>query len=485
MHPIPKRPFWQRKPLAVLLGLELDGNRLEGVVVRRQNGLLQPSQAFTATLALDPLTNDPELVGREILNHLEAAGIRERHCTVAMPLKWALTAQAAIPVMPEADAASFLQIEAERGFPCDAATLRVATSRYTAPSGACHALFVGVPADHLQRLERALRAARLKPLGFSPGIAALQPPSAEASQGVLAVVLGESQVALQVTCGGGVAALRALDGMLETDAGRRVVNAELIARETRITLGQLAPECRAAVTRIRVFGAPILARDLVHAIAPRFEPLGLRCEAVEHYAVDEFGAPVPSEAVVSAAFSLAARRLTGLADAFEFLAPRVSPWTRITKRYASGKLRAAGAAAAVLVLVLGGAFGIQQWQLFRLNSRWTRMAARVGELQAVEQQVRQYRPWFDDTFRSLTILRELTLVFPEDGTVTAKTVEIRDRHAVSCSGTAHDHAALLRTLSQLRAVAGVHDVKVDQIRGKAPLQFTFGFQYGTEAAHDK
>ena len=27
-------------------------------------------------------------------------------------------------------------------------------------------------------------------------------------------------------------------------------------------------------------------------------------------------------------------------------------------------------------------------------------------------------------------------------------------------------------------------MKIDQIRGKTPLQFTFGFQYGTEAKHE-
>ncbi len=72
---------------------------------------------FSVSLSLDPLTNDPELVGREIRNHLDAVGIRERHCVVGLPLKWALTTHLEVPELPEADVASFLQIEAERGFP--------------------------------------------------------------------------------------------------------------------------------------------------------------------------------------------------------------------------------------------------------------------------------------------------------------------------------------------------------------------------------
>jgi Tfp pilus assembly protein PilN len=484
MNLFSKSNFGQRKPLAAVLGLALEGNRLDGVVVRRQNGTLQRTQSFTATLSLDPLTNDPELVGREIRNHLEAAGIRERHCVVALPLKWALTAHTTLPPLTEADVAGFLQLEAERGFPCDLATLRVATSRYTVSAGQPHATFVGMPVSHVERLKQVLRAAKLKPLSFTTGVTALQLPSAEASHGVLALVLGEDQVSLQITCGGGVAALRALDSVQERDAGRRSIPAELIARETRITLGQLTPECRAAVKRIRIFGPPGLARQLAHDLAPHFETMALQIETVTQYAADEFGAPVPPETAVSTAFSLAARQLTGRADAFEFLPPHLSPWKRLFLHCASGKLQAAGAAGAALAVLVAGAFGVQQWQLFRLNSQWTKIEATASELETVQQQIRQYRPWFDDSFTGLTILRELTLAFPEDGSVTAKTLEIRDLNTVTCSGTARDHAALLRTLTQLRAVAGVHDLKVDQIRGKAPLQFTFGFQYGTETAHE-
>ena len=50
--------------LTSLLGLTLDGSRLEGVVVRRNNGSLLVQESFAVTLSLDPLTGDPELVGR-------------------------------------------------------------------------------------------------------------------------------------------------------------------------------------------------------------------------------------------------------------------------------------------------------------------------------------------------------------------------------------------------------------------------------------
>ena len=50
MNPILKINFSRRKKLTGLLGLNLDGNRLDGVVLRCTNGSLQLQQSFSATL---------------------------------------------------------------------------------------------------------------------------------------------------------------------------------------------------------------------------------------------------------------------------------------------------------------------------------------------------------------------------------------------------------------------------------------------------
>jgi hypothetical protein len=89
---------------------------------------------------------------------------------------------------------------------------------------------VAVPKDHLARLGKALKAARLKPVTFSLGIAALQSPQKDSSDGVRALAVGENSVSLQITCGSGVAALRTLEGVLETESGQKRFNAA-IARE--------------------------------------------------------------------------------------------------------------------------------------------------------------------------------------------------------------------------------------------------------------
>jgi len=282
---------------------------------------------------------------------------------------------------------------------------------------------------------------------------------------------------MQISCGGGVAALRALEGAVASEGGRPVLHPALVAREVRITLGQLPAELREAVKRIRIFGPPELAHQLADEMELRFEPMRLSVEVVSAYAPDEFGMALPPEVAVSAALSFAACRLAGQMPALEFLPPKPTLLEQFAARYSSGRLRTIGLAAAAVAVIVCGLFFIQQIQLWRLRSQWSAMAAKVTELQAVQNRIRQYRPWFDDTFRELVILRGLSLAFPEDGTVTTKSIEIHDDHTVSCSGTARDNAALLAMQAKLRRAAGVSGLKLDLIHGKAPVQFTFDFHY--------
>ncbi len=466
--------FLLRKGGSSVLGLTLDGSRLEGVLLRRTNGSAHIQQSFSVTLSLDALTNDAELVGREIRNHLQAAGVRERHCVVGLPLQWALTTHVKLPDLGEADVASFLQIEAERGFPCDVNTLMRATSRLKLASGEQHATLIGIPRNHITKLEEVLRAAQLKPVSFTLGLAALQPPHAEASQGVLALAIGETQVGLQITTAGGIASLRTLEGVLETEAGQKQLRADVLARETRITLAQLPPEIRSTVRAIRVFGPRELAQQLADEIELRLEALELDVQVVASYSPNDFGVQLPAGVPVSPALSLAAQYVAGQQLDLEFLPPHVSPWQEYAAKYSSGKWQQAGLAAGAVGLLVGGAFLVQQIQIWRLEAQWSKFKKPAAELAALNDQIKKYRLWFDESIRGLSILRAVTEAFPEDSSVTAKTIEIRDLTTVTCTGTARDQRELLKTLERLRNLPQTQQVSPGPSRGQPPtMQFTF------------
>jgi len=146
-------------------------------------------------------------------------------------------------------------------------------------------------------------------------------------------------------------------------------------------------------------------------------------------------------------------------------------------RYSSGKFRSAGLAAAAVVAIVLGMFLFQQIELVHLRSQWNRMSAKVADLSALQDRIQQFQPWDNSTFPTLTVLRQLTLAFPEYGDVTAKSIEIHNGSQVTCTGIARDTGALLRMLGQLQATNGITGVTVEQLRGKSPLQFTFDFQW--------
>jgi hypothetical protein len=173
----------------------------------------------------------------------------------------------------------------------------------------------------------------------------------------------------------------------------------------------------------------------------------------------------------------------------QLLPPKVSAWSQFQTRYSSRKLVWIGAAAAAVAVLVSLAFLVQQWQLMHWRSRWAAISSRVSQLETVQQNIRKYRPWFDESFRSLSILRRLSETFPVDGSVSAKTVEIREPSEgraptesrelpkITCAGTARNNQALLQTIDKLSAAKGVSDLRTEQIRGKSPLEFTLNFHW--------
>jgi hypothetical protein len=470
----------KKKRPSSLLGLSLDTGRLSGAVVRASGGTLETQNPFSFALSLDPLNHEPELVGREIRNLLDAAGAREKRCVVCLPLSWALTLQTKIPEISEADIPSFLQIEAERGFPYGLDALMIAESRFRTPSGDQYVTQVAVPREHVTRLQAALKAAKLNPLSFSLGITALSPADSVTTDGVIAVALGEDTAGLQVSFGGGVASLRILEGAYETEGAEKLMQPEQIAREIRITLGQLPSGLSAVARRLRVFGKSELARQLVENIRPFVGAMGLRLEQVETYAPADFRIPFKPGTMASPALSLAARFLSGSDSPFEFLPPKIGLWKQFTTRYSSKRLMYAGVSVGGAAVVVAIAFLVQQVQLMSLRAKWEVLQPVVKEIDDLQAQIRKYRPWFGEPVRTLNILRELTQAFPEDNSLTAKTFEIRDQNTITCTGTARDNTALFKAEDKLRAVKDISKVQTDSLQGKSPVQFTFSFHWGQD-----
>lgn len=460
-----------------MLGLAFERHRLRAVALRRTNGSIEILKSVSVPLSLDLLTNDPQLVGREIRQHLDAAGLRERRCAVCVPPDWLLTLCVRLPDLAEEDLRSFLHLEAERGLPFGPESLVLAESRFRTSAGEAWATLVGAMRDHVARLEMVLAAAQLRPVTFSSGLAALPRVQEGPDEGSIALLPDDGGLGVLVTFGGGIAVLRHIEGVHEAESGSPVLRPDVLTRELRITLGQLPAAVRAGLRRVRVFGGDDLAEELFEEMQLKAEAWKLPAERIRELPSDAFPAALPPGAPVGTALCLAARQLTASHAGLELLPPKVSRWAEFAARYASRKLAWTASAAAAVAVLTAGAFGIQQLGLWHWGSRWADMARPVGELEALQQQIRLYRPWYDDSVRSLNVLRRLTESFPEDGRVWARSVELRGASSVVCAGTARDREALLEALSRLGAAPEVDDLKTEQMRGEGPVEFTFNFQW--------
>ena len=178
---------------------------------------------------------------------------------------------------------------------------------------------------------------------------------------------------------------------------------------------------------------------------------------------------------------IATRWLAPAGAGMEFLPPRPGRWSALMARYNSKRLATAG-------LAVGGAVAVALASLRVAGDpssgccapNGAAMQAQVAALTAIQDRIRDYRPWYDRSFPDLRILARVTQCFPDNGSVTARSFEIHNVAAVttvSISGTARDGAALLRTQEQLRKAKEIQGLKVEAISGKMPAQFTFTFRW--------
>jgi hypothetical protein len=232
-----------------------------------------------------------------------------------------------------------------------------------------------------------------------------------------------------------------------------------------------------------VFGRPEVTQPLVQEIRTRVASMGLEAELGEAQRITGFSGPLPSDQGNSPALGMAARHMLGYPHGFEFLPPKVSAWPQAFARFSSRRLLWGCGAAATAILLITAVFFLQYWKLSSLQSKWRIIEPKVAELEGLQQQIRKFGPWFDDSHRALRILRKITEAFPEDGVVTTKILEIKDLSVVTCSGVARNDQALLKMMDQLRAAKEVSDLKIDQVRG-TPLQFSINFRWVEGRGHE-
>jgi len=469
-------PGFKKQAPPSLLGIAFEDARVHVAHLRRSGGSVQILKSFSFDLSAHPLSGEAESLGAELRKQLQQNEIKERKCVVALPLHWVLSLQTQIPDLPEEDIAAFLETEAERNLPYGADSMFISSNRCQFPSGERYNIMTAVPQDRLLQLQAIFKAAQLKPLSFTIGIAALQAPEDIKDGAVIILRAGAKNLEMEITCGGGVAALRSLEGAAGSETSERIY-ADVVGRELRITLGQLPAELRSSIKKIIIVGERKAIEHLAAELAPRAEAMGLRVETLNKCSGGLRVQPEGYDA--NPAICAASRFLAQKKATFEFLPPKISAWKQISTKAGPRKFAYAAGAAAAVALIVAGAFIMQNWELSKYRKQWLAMEPQVKELEDMQQEIKRFRPWFDNSFRNMSVLRKLTEAFPVDGSVFAKTLEVRDISQVVCSGVARDTASLYKMKEQLdnakEIVAG--SVKVESLSGKSPVQFRLSLRW--------
>jgi hypothetical protein len=442
---------------SAVLGLAWAEDQLHLALAHRTHGKISVGTAFTLPFPEAGLAPaNPGAAGAALRAQLLAAGCRPRDCVAAVPPGWIMAATVPLPDIAPADLPAFVELTAERKFPHPPEELQIARSLVRIGPVTLLTL-LAVRKTPLDLLARLLAAAGLKPLALTFALPLLDAVAPAGDAGALTLVLEPRRTALLATAGGGVALLRALDPL--DSAGP-------LLRELRVSWEQFPAAVHESITTLRLLGEPARIARASAALAPWAAAAGL---TLAHQPAAGLGA--------LRAAAVARQWLAAPSRAFQFLPPQPGRWQRSFGRFSSRKSRGIGLAAAALLMLCLGAFAWQSATLWRLRAQWAAMAPAASNVQALQAGIRQFRPWTDSSPQNLAVLRLVSEAFPRTGVVTARNIAIRGTSAVAITGTTTDSAALLRTLDNLRKRPDVAGLKLEQIRGSSPAQYTFKFTW--------
>ncbi len=448
-------PFYSSAPA---LGLAWREDRLHISPLTRTKTGADTGPVVSVPWARADLTpSDPAPVGATLRTSLLQAGITGRACVVALPSDWILSATATLPDLTAEDFAAFVELTAERSFPYSPDELQIVRSIVQLPASRQLTL-LAVRRTALERFRQVLITAGLKPLGLTFGLPLLPEFNATDGSRQLSLELESNRSVLLATANHQIVGLRDLEAITDS--------ASALVRGLRLSWEQFPPEFRASLRVVKVVGSSAQ----LHQVEPPVTrwAAGIKVDLALNETTD-----LGDQLAVAVAQDAIAKNPRSL----QFLPPAPTAWQRLMARLPRqrmGSLAAIGGAAVGLLLL---ALVWQSFTRWRLREQWIEIKPAVTVTESLQANIRQFRSWSDTTPDNLSILLLVSNIFPRTGVVTAKNVAINDSAVVTITGTTTDNSALLQALDALRRTPSVSEVKLDQIRGRSPAQFTFKFTW--------
>lgn len=456
------------KPLKSILGIELESGHMRAVVAQRSGDQIQVKKTKRSSLSLDPLTGEPDLVGQEIRNHLNEAGIHETRCIICLPLRWILNSRLNLPDMEEEDRQGFIELSAEKEFPFSPEELSLSTTYgFPCDENSKYTTLAAVSLTYLRSLEAAFKTARLKPVSISIGI-----PwnGAHAEEGCIYLFKKDDGIDFYIIYNNELVAFRWLeDHHHETDE----YDLTTVMREIRVSLHELPVKLKQSLHDVYLCGPDSWAEEIRQKLSEMTTRMGLEL-SIQNDSQDISSSPGYSYGTALLPLvGTIKRQLLGQYVDLEFIPPKVNHLRQTLARISSRRSILLGGSIAAAILITFSAFMYQYWTLTALRSEWDSIQDQVVEVEAIQEGVKFFRDWYNEDFPSLSAIKTLTSAFPEEGTIWARTLEIQNTMNISCSGFAQNNQELLAMLDQLNQDEQIKALQVQQVQGERPIQFSF------------
>lgn len=454
-----------------MLGLTFEGGMLTAMEIRGAQDHWELKNSLREPLSQNILTGNAELVGAEIRKHLENAGIRERRCVVCIPLSWSYFLHLELPEgLSDQDRESYIRLQAEREFPFNPEDLILSISFLNTSEGKNHATVAAVSLQHIHVLQKALNAAKLKPRSMTLGITSLV--NLKDTHNNIVLVFHRDGVDMGIIKDGIPVCIRSFTNADSTENEGVSVETDTLIRELRITLGSLPAEIRKGIDTLSFIGDSMPEKALRDNVMKFFSRLGIEEKSgetkIQGIDVNKVVSPYALAATIN--------QLTRKSACLEFLPPSTGRIKKILGRVSARRFFWLAFAAATVIFFICCAFFIQYRYLASLDHKWKIMEPDVKEVEVLKENLKKYRPWYDDTIHGLSLLRDMTKAFPEKGDVWVKTLEIRNLQEVQFSGEARNNRVWLEMFSKLRQISSIEDLKVLQVKeGEGFIQFSIKF----------
>lgn len=457
----------------------------EGVVriAEVRDGRPRPAVVRTAEFVppADAGIEQPSKMGVALGEFLAQQGFGAKRAVLGLPASWLMSRECSIPPATGDTLIGVLRIQAERAFSSAPGELAIDCVDRLDKGRSRPVLIVAALRSRLRQAVAAAEAAGLRVRAVTASSLALAAAVEKA---------GESLLLLRGAPGG--AEMTVLAGIQPRLL--RQVAADSVAEQVRRTLA-LLPQDEWWTSAQTLWGVD--AGDGGPAWEEVARRLGVLMRTGE--VLPALGVDGP-EAAAAFATPIAVAR-SGLVPAgppADFLHTHLTPHKKTRDRR---KTRWAIAIGATLLLAIGAFLFDWNAQAAEVEESRDWLAGQeqdIASAQALIDKVAAARDWYDRRLPFLDCLREVTLAFPERGTVWATSLAVQEyKENVSAGGTvrgsmqgsvigkAVDEQSALQVLDRLKASRALADVKLLYLRqaqaGASDVAFSMSFTYiGTE-----